>query len=119
MIISGLHAALATAFHCVIFTSLLIVSLLPPPLPIKIGTNQYANMRIRQAAKSLSLNSLRNSARGFFITGYGLGRRFLTRGSYRPGRHGLTTNFGISSPSSASRSHRNASMKLTRSGATP
>ena len=56
-----------------------------------------------------------NSARGFFITGYCLGRRFLTRGSYRPGRRGLTTNSGISSPSSAPRSHRNASMKLTRS----
>ena len=48
---------------------------------------------------------LRNSARGFFITGYCLGRRFLTRGSYRPGRRGLTTSSGISSPSSAPRNH--------------
>ena len=39
------------------------------------------------------------------ITGYCLGRRFLTRGSYRPGRRGLTTSSGISSPSSARRSH--------------
>ena len=50
-------------------------------------------------------------ALGFFINGYGFGRRFLTRGSYRPGRSGLTTNSGISSPSSAPRSHRSASMK--------
>ena len=55
----------------------------------------------------LSLNS-RQSARGFFITGYCLGRRFLTRGSYRPGRRGLTTSSGISSPSSAPRSHLSA-----------
>ena len=50
----------------------------------------------------------RNSARGFFITGYCLGRRFLTRGSYRPGRRGLTTSSGISSPSSAPRNHLSA-----------
>ena len=53
------------------------------------------------------------------ITGYCLGRRFLTRGSYRPGRRGLTTSSGISSPSSAPRNHLSASMKLTRSASTP
>ena len=98
-----------------IMISLSIAAHHPPPSPIKIGTDPHVKCRIRQAAKSLSLNSLRNSTRGFFITGYCLGRRFLTRGSYRPGRSGLTTSSGISSPSSAPRSHLSASMKLTRS----
>src|SRR5262245_60107072 len=62
-------------------------------------------------------NSLRNSNRGLFISEYCFGLRFFTRGSTRPGRDGLTTNTETSSPS-VPISHRTASIKLIRSGAT-
>src|SRR5271166_4535698 len=91
----------------------------PPPHSIKFKSSVSSIIYSAYAAKSFSLKSLRNSALGFFMSGYCLGRRFLTRGSYRPGRDGLTTNSGISSPSSAPRSHRSASTKLIRSAITP
>src|SRR5271157_5735087 len=91
----------------------------PPPHSIKVKSSVSSIIYSAYAAKSFSLKSLRNSALGFFMSGYCLGRRFLTRGSYRPGRDGLTTNSGISSPSSAPRSHRSASTKLIRSAITP
>jgi hypothetical protein len=47
-----------------------------------------------------------------------LGRRFLTRGSARPGRRGFTFNRGSASPGRASFSQRSASTKLIRSGLT-
>src|SRR4051812_25146743 len=53
------------------------------------------------------------------MSGYCLGRRFLTRGSTRSARSGLTTNFGKATPGRASHSQRNASTKLIRSTATP
>src|SRR4051794_41906611 len=53
------------------------------------------------------------------MSGYCLGRRFLTRGSTRSARSGLTTNFGNTAPARASFSQRNASTKLIRSTATP
>ena len=68
------HTPRATAQHRTIIISLSIATHRPPPHPIKIGTDPHVKFRIGQAAKSLSLNSLRNSARGFFITGYCLGR---------------------------------------------
>ena len=45
-------------------------------------------------------------ARGFRISGYGLGRRFFTRGSNRPGLSGLTFSRGSSSPARAVRRQR-------------
>jgi len=69
--------------------------------------------------REVSFNKhLRNSERGLFIKGYSFGRRFLTRGSNRPGRAGLTTSLGRLS-FFISQSQRKASIKLIRSMSTP
>jgi hypothetical protein len=48
------------------------------------------------------------------MSGYCLGLRLRTRGSWRPGRRGMTINGQIGSPSRTWHSQRRASMKLMR-----